>query len=124
METQKKQMELLREDLQLLRKQELGTTNFPEVSIVCDTPSKKRKLADSQVASEVNVEKTYARVAGVQPIEPPNQTGIKMLQNLLKFGKPPLEKSPRNICFGSAKTSGEGGGETMLAANVDLVASY
>ena len=32
-------------------------------------------------------------------------------------------RSPRNICFGSAKTSGDQNIETMLAADVDLVAS-
>ena len=36
------------------------------------------------------------------------------------------KSSPRqqkNICFGTAKTTGEGGNMTSLAANVDLVAS-
>ena len=32
-------------------------------------------------------------------------------------------RSPRNICFGSARTSGDQNVETMLAADVDLVAT-
>ena len=44
---------------------------------------------------------------------------------MLKIGQQPQAKSPRNICFGSAKLVGEGASarETMLAADVSLVAS-
>ena len=52
-----------------------------------------------------------------------------MLENIIKLGKQQKEdprlKPQRNICFGSARTAGDGtaSAETMLAADVNLVAS-
>ena len=50
-----------------------------------------------------------------------------MLENIIKLGKQqkedPRPKPQKNICFGSAKTTGDGSAETMLAADVNLVAS-
>ena len=47
-----------------------------------------------------------------------------MLKNLLQQKQQQQQKPPRNICFGSAKTSGEGATATdILAADVSLVAS-
>ena len=50
---------------------------------------------------------------------------MRMLQEVLKQQFRPKQpaRSPRNICFGSAKTSGDQNVETMLAADVDLVAT-
>ena len=44
-----------------------------------------------------------------------------MLRQQVKPGPP--TRSPRNICYGSAKTTGQENVQTLLAADVDLVAS-
>ena len=53
------------------------------------------------------------------------QSSMRMLQEVLQQQFRPKQpaRSPRNICFGSAKTSGDQNVETMLAADVDLVAT-
>ena len=65
---------------------------------------------------------------GVQPIAAgsANQLdSIRMLQQVFQQQVKPKEpsRSPRNICFGSAKSTGDDNVETLLAADVDLVAS-
>ena len=45
-----------------------------------------------------------------------------MIQNLFQKQKP-SPKQKKNICFGTAKTTGEEDKVTLLAADVDLVAS-
>ena len=124
MESQKEQMEMLRLEVTVSRKSELKTPSFPEIMITGDTPSKKRKLAEAQAQRQEEVAgtkqaETFASVAGVQPL----------LQNLMKIGQQHQQQSQvkpqRNILFGSARTTGTGSAaqETMLAADVSLVAS-
>ena len=61
---------------------------------------------------------------GVQPLNHQQQTGLKIMQNMLNQQKH-TPKAKKNICYGTAKTSGEGtaSSNTMLAADVSLVAS-
>ena len=133
MDSQKEQMDKLRQDLVATKKGEPRTPSLPEILITGDTPSKKRKLAEAQTQLEGQVAKpteTFASVAGVQPL----------LQNILKIGRQQQQqqqqqqhyqqqnqgsKPQRNILFGSARSTGTGASaqETMLAADVSLVAS-
>ena len=50
---------------------------------------------------------------------------MKQQQQQHQQQQQPQQKSPRNICYGGAKNTGEGpaGTETLLAADVSLVAS-
>ena len=62
---------------------------------------------------------------GVTPLDTQQQRGVKVLQSLFRGGQQQQQNSPRNICFGTARTTGEGASsrETLLAADVSLVAS-
>jgi hypothetical protein len=122
-ESQKEQMEQMREELVAVKRNEARTPSFTQIVLNGDTPSKKRKVeevaqAKSQESPAVKpseISMSYANVAGVQPL----------LQHLLGLRQQNQSRPQRNILFGSAKTSGEGASaqETMLAADVSLVAS-
>ena len=131
MELQRKQMEKLSLEIAAVR----GTgaipklpTLGPRVSVdLTDTPSKKRKIDEAR-SGQPSYAGAAAAVNGVQPIAGPGgsaQNSLKMLQQVFQQQVKPLKgtRSPRNICYGSAKTSGDQNVETMLAADVDLVAS-
>ena len=71
-------------------------------------------------------------MTGVTPLEEQQQTqqqmqqttGMRVIQSLMQQQQ--QKASPRqqkNICFGTAKTTGEENKVTLLAADVDLVAS-
>ena len=145
LETQRKQMDKLSQDITSLRGTGAARTvqgQSPRLDTV-DTPTKKRKLGDQTeqitfaavvgaqhgeagaAGGNVGGDQEGGRVAGVQPLPKTQRDSSNILQQLLqqRVKARDTPRSPRNICFGSAKTSGEGGGETMLAANVDLVAS-
>ena len=125
LERQKIQMEHIMQELQAVRKAEPSTPSFPRIIINGETPNKKRRLgADEAAVVQPECVPSYAGMAGVQPLDSQRQNGIKMLQNIFKPAQPKA-KSPRNIFFGSAKVAGEGtaASETMLAADVNLVAS-
>ena len=143
MKSQKESMQELREELQL-RRLEPRTPSFPEIRLTSQTPSKKRKtLAEEQPigdggshpqaqaqpkgVSAVNQQQVncYAGVLqGVNPLTQKQEKGMRVIQSLIRS----QQQSPRpqrNICYGSARTAGQGttGSETMLAADVSLVAS-
>ena len=131
MELQRKQMEILSQEVAGLKAS--GTLPkvppvFPSISVdLSETPSKKRKFEDCP-----NSQPSYAAAVGVKgvqampaPVLHDQQDSVKLLQQVLQQqGKPKdRSRSPRNICYGSAKTTGENNVETLLAADVDLVAS-
>ena len=135
MKSQKENMQVLREELQASRRVEPRTPSFPEIRINDETPSKKRKkLADDLVLEDSQQQvipgqqspNSYAKATllGVQPLDQNQQRSIRMIQDILKPQQQNL-KPQRNICYGSAKTTGVGtaGSETLLAADVSLVAS-
>ena len=130
MELQRKQMEKLSQEIATLR----STGAIPKIPTLAsgitvdltDTPSKKRKFAES--TREPNYASALAAsVGGVEPLHADNQqqNSIKMFQEIFQQQviKPKPPRSPRNICFGNAKSSGDQNVETMLAADVDLVAT-
>ena len=129
MEIQRKQMEKLSQEIATIR----GTGAIPKIVAptlapgltvdLTDTPSKKRKI------QERNGQQTYAGAAAVSGVQPlsldSQQSSIMMLQKVLQQQQQQQvkPKSPRNICYGSARTTGDQNVETLLAADVDLVAS-
>ena len=145
LEIQRKQMDKLSQDIMSMRgpgavSRTTTQGQSPRLDIA-DTPTKKRKLgsqndqnsfaavvgAQSGVGVDGNVGGDHGggRVAGVQPLPRIQRDSSSILQQLLQQNVKTRDvpRSPRNICYGSAKTSGEEDRETMLAANVDLVAS-
>ena len=96
--------------------------NFPGITLDLDTPSKKRKFEDNV---QQNPSYANATLAGVQPLTlEKQQNSMRMLQQVFQQQtRPKPVKSPRNICYGNSRTSGQDNVETMLAADVDLVAS-
>ena len=140
MELQRKQMENLSKEISVLR----GPGAIPKVPAaiippgitvdLIDTPSKKRKI------DEQREQLSYAGAAGagggmagipgmavngVQPLADSQQNSLRLLKQVFQNQQKNKEvsRSPRNICYGNAKTTGDQNVETMLAANVDLVAS-
>ena len=102
MESQKSQMEQMRQELGAVRNNEPRTPGIPELRITGETPSKKRKFQEGQNQPQeaaANLGPSYANVAGVQPLEFQKQSGLNMLQNMLRFNqqKQNQVKSPRNI---------------------------
>jgi hypothetical protein len=91
-----------------------------------DTPTKKRKIAQEDTTG---VQQSYAGaasgLAGVTPLgkqlQQQQQINISQVQRLLQQKPQPRQK--KNICFGTSKTLSDGAKETLLAADVDLVAS-
>jgi hypothetical protein len=132
MESQRQQMDIMKQEL-LSRKVEVRTPVIPQIVIPGDTPSKKRKLVET-AEGQTQQHGSYAGVtlAGVTPLgthqtslDRQQQSGVDVLKELLHL-KPQQPKPQRNICFGNAKSSGvgaSGGQDTMLAADVNLVAS-
>ena len=124
MECQREQMTQFKQEMTATRKGEVRSPALPNITLTADTPSKKRRIAETQ--DLIAKGQSYAGAAalpGVTPLTQPGQmTGLGMLKNLLQ---PKPQKPQRNICFGSAKTSGEGPAakDTLLAADVSLVAS-
>ena len=129
MEQQRKQMESLSQQITAMR----GTGTLPKIPgkpdlaiDLTDTPSKKRKLAESTGQTSYAAA-AGAAVGGVHPLPHGTQQQPSMSQLQQVFQQqinpriPP--RSPRNICFGTAKSSGDQNIENMLAADVDLVAS-
>ena len=129
MELQRKQMEKLSQEIAYVRGTGAikKTTTMPSISVdLTDTPSKKRKFEEnSGQPSQPSYAGIAAAVGGVKPLPSVNQTGMRMLQEVFQqqVQPKPAARSPRNICYGSAKTSGDQNVETLLAADVDLVAS-
>ena len=121
MEQQKKQMEKLTNEVASVRA--VGSKppglQIPIVEVL-DSPAKKRKHDEAQD----NVRQSYAgaTLAGVKPLGQQNQNSIRMLQNLMQQQNS-QPRQQKNICFGTAKTSGDNEKETLLAADVDLVAT-
>ena len=123
MESQKEQMDQLKQEFLASRKAEPRTPVVPDIRVLGDTPSKKRKLADSQPqeeSSEVRAAPSYASMAGVHPLL---KNSLRHVEQQSQHQSSP--RSQRNILFGSAKSTGTGAAskETMLAADVSLVAS-
>ena len=90
-----------------------------------DTPGKRKRMEEAQQEENMVTEQpSYlkAAIAGVKPLGQQEQAGLKMFQNLFQQQKP-SPKQKKNICFGTAKTTGAEDKETLLAADVDLVAS-
>ena len=96
-----------------------------------DTPSKRKRLDEDYQVDQDHRTYAGATVAGVKQLGQDGQgqnpghqaqAGLKLIQNLLQQQKP-SPRQQRNICFGTAKTAGEGKEATHLAADVDLVAS-
>ena len=118
---QRKQMELLTNEVASSKLVAPKTPAFQvPILTVSDTPAKKRKIEEEQI----NGSQTYAGavVTGVKPLDQQQQDSIRMIQNLMQQQKS-QQRQPKNICFGTAKTSGIGDKETLLAADVDLVAT-
>ena len=139
MELQRKQMEKLSQEVAAVRNHEVISKvpiQAPRITVdLEETPSKKRKFTATS-GQPSYAAATAASVSGVEPIgaqqhlqgvhgHTQQQSGLRVLQEMFQQQmKPkPMSRSPRNICFGSAKSSGDQGVETMLAADVDLVAS-
>ena len=132
-------MERLSQEVTAIRSN--GAVPKPSLQVSCPevdnneigTPSKKRKYGEGTGLPSYATA-AAASVKGVQPLGGQHQgvsessqqnSLILALQELQQQqNRPKLPaRSPRNICFGSAKTSGDQDVENMLAANVDLVAS-
>ena len=131
MEQQRKQMDRLSQEIATVR----GTGTIPKIPKVLprisvdltDTPTKKRKFEES-TAQQPSYAGAAAALPGVQPLSSGHQNqqnSLRMIQQVLQQQIKPKEssRSPRNICYGSAKATGDGSVETLLAADVDLVAS-
>ena len=127
MECQREQMAQFKQELAASKRVEVRSPCLPSITLTADTPSKKRRVSESEdqvqgqsYAGAAGGHGGAAAVAGVQPLN--TQHGFGMLQSLLQQ-KP--QKPQRNICYGNAKTSGVGASatDTMLAADVSLVAS-
>ena len=138
MECQRKQMDQLGLEISSIKNNGARPKNQSLVpTIVLDdveTPnSKKRRLGEVEGSTSATFnfpEVSYAsKVNGVNQL-PDNsknsQNGLEMIQSLLKKNQQPekqqIPKSPRNICYGTAKGNGDSSKPT-LSANVDLVAS-
>ena len=127
MDQQAKQMEKLCQEVAAVRAVASKTPSFPGITLdILDTPSKKRKINQAGQAEE-DKQQSYAgaALAGVQPIGQQHQKNLRIIQSMLQQPKlqTPPTRQQKNICFGTSKTSGDEGRETLLAANVDLVAS-
>ena len=133
MKSQKESMQELRQELQVTRRLEQKAPSFPDIKLTSPTPTKKRKTtADEEplVAPaehhQLSQPPSYAGVTlhGVQALDQRQQRGVKVIQEMIRSHQQ-SPKSQRNIIYGSARTAGEGAGgsETLLAADVSLVAS-
>ena len=119
MEQQRKQMDKLTGELATARVTAPRTPGLHVPPIIAvDSPAKKRKF---EAAQSDGASYAGAVLGGVKPLGQQQQNSIRVIQSLLQQQNSPRQN--KNICFGTAKTSGNEGNEKLLAADVDLVAT-
>ena len=124
---EKDQMNQIREEIVSIKISGPRTTAIPLVTFTQDTPnSKKRKLeeANQNQIIQQQQQQSYASMVGISPLstEQQQQQGMRFVQNILQKNQPQA-KATRNVCFGSARNSTEGGDGAKLSGDVSLVAS-
>ena len=132
-ELQKENMNKIKEEIVSI-KTSGPRPQIPLVTLTQDTPnSKKRKLEEQQQQYQQEQQEqqqqqqqqhhhqSYAGIAGISPLAMgQQQQSMRLIQSILQKKQPQTSK---NLCFGSAKTTTEGGDGTKLSGDVSLVAS-
>ena len=124
MEQQKKQMDKITSEIATVRVVAPKTPGFQVPPVIAlDSPAKKRKFEAAQDGGDGGQSYAGAVLGGVKPLSHNQQSSMKFIQSLLQPGQQNSPRQSKNICFGTAKTSGHEGKEKLLAADVDLVAT-
>ena len=107
----------------------------PAPETLAESPTtKKRKYEESRgilqqppAASQIVQQQYSSVVSGVTALSSQQQDQIRSMQQLMNSQQKKVQQQPprqqRNICYGTAKPSGDSSSQTMLAADVSLVAS-
>ena len=125
MDSSRQQMETMSAELKRHAEPRMAPTAQP---VTPGTPAKKRKFGDEGAAIDVEAARSYAGIAGMTPLNQPKLLK-HTLQNIIeKKGveaeKDKSKKKGKNAFHGNARSlGGDATGETILAADVDLVAT-